>query len=75
MIFIIIIFFLDTIYIYIGEIAFGVPFSSIKNGLAAFETIPAAGTAQLFAFIGLLELGFGARQEEIEEAQLKASGE
>jgi len=57
-----------------GEIAFGVPFSSIKSGLAAFETIPAAGTAQLFAFIGLLELGFGARQEEIEEAQLKASG-
>jgi len=57
-----------------GEIAFGVPFSSIKSGLAAFETIPAAGTAQLFVFIGLLELGFGARQEEIEEAQLKASG-
>jgi len=28
----------------------------------------------LFVFIGLLELGFGARQEEIEEAQLKASG-
>jgi hypothetical protein len=57
-----------------GEIAYGVPFSSVKNGLAALETIPAAGLAQIFAFIGLLELGFGSRQEEIEEAQLKASG-
>ena len=57
-----------------GEIAFGVPFSSIKSGLAAFESIPAAGSAQIFFFIGLLELGFGARQEEIEAAQLKASG-
>lgn len=57
-----------------GEIAYGVPFSSVKNGLAALETIPAAGLAQIFAFIGLIELGFGARQEEIEAAQLKASG-
>ena len=51
-----------------------VPFSSIKNGLAAFDTIPFAGFVQLFFFIGLIELGFGARQEEIEAAQLKASG-
>jgi hypothetical protein len=57
-----------------GEIAYGVPFSSVKNGLAAFDTIPAAGIAQIVAFIGLIEIGFGARQEEIEEAQLKASG-
>lgn len=57
-----------------GEIAYGVPFSSVKNGLAALETIPAAGVAQIIAFIGLIELGFGARQEEIEAAQLKASG-
>jgi hypothetical protein len=57
-----------------GEIAFGVPFSSVKNGLAALETIPAAGVAQIIAFIGLIEIGFGARQEEIEAAQLKASG-
>ena len=57
-----------------GEIAYGVPFASIKSGLAAFEGIPAAGTAQLFFFIGLIELGFGTRQEEIEAAQLKASG-
>jgi hypothetical protein len=57
-----------------GEIAFGLPFSSIRAGLAAFQDIPPAGLAQIFFFIGLLELGFGARQEEIEEAQLKASG-
>ncbi|CAK9251138.1 unnamed protein product [Sphagnum jensenii] len=57
-----------------GEIAYGVPFTSVKNGLAAFETIPGAGIAQIIAFIGLIEIGFGARQEEIEAAQLKASG-
>ena len=57
-----------------GEIAYGVPFSSVKNGLAAFDTIPAAGIAQIVAFIGLIELGFASRQEEIEAAQLKASG-
>eukprot|EP00601_Ochromonadales_sp_CCMP2298_P010811 CAMPEP_0173265264 /NCGR_PEP_ID=MMETSP1142-20121109/28480_1 /TAXON_ID=483371 /ORGANISM="non described non described, Strain CCMP2298" /LENGTH=198 /DNA_ID=CAMNT_0014200987 /DNA_START=17 /DNA_END=613 /DNA_ORIENTATION=+ len=50
-----------------GEIAFGVPFSSVKAGLAAFDTIPAAGLAQIFAFIGVLELGFGSVQEDIEE--------
>jgi hypothetical protein len=57
-----------------GEIAYGVPFSSVKNGLAALDTIPAAGTAQIIAFIGLIELGFAARKDDIEEAQLKASG-
>mmetsp|Transcript_8351 Transcript_8351/g.8508 ORF Transcript_8351/g.8508 Transcript_8351/m.8508 type:complete len:200 (+) Transcript_8351:46-645(+) len=57
-----------------GDIAYGLPFSEMKTGLAAFETIPAAGIAQTVAFIGLIELGFQARQEEIEEAQLKASG-
>lgn len=39
-----------------GEIAFGVPFSSIKSGLAAFDTIPFAGAVQIFVFIGLLEV-------------------
>ena len=57
-----------------GDIAYGVPFSSMKTGLAAFDTIPAAGIAQIFIFIGAIELGFGSRQAEIEEAQLKASG-
>jgi len=57
-----------------GEIAYGVPFSSVKNGLAALDTIPAAGVAQIIAFIGLIELGFAARKDDIEAAQLKASG-
>eukprot|EP01035_Chromulina_nebulosa_P027089 gene27089-35576_t len=57
-----------------GEIAYGVPFSSVKNGLAALETIPAAGVAQIIAFIGLIELGYAARKDDIEAAQLKASG-
>jgi hypothetical protein len=56
-----------------GEIAFGVPFSSVKSGLAALETIPAAGTLQIIAFIGLIEAGFLARKSDIEAAQLKAS--
>jgi hypothetical protein len=30
-----------------GDIAYGVPFSSVKNGLAAIETIPPAGVAQV----------------------------
>eukprot|EP01035_Chromulina_nebulosa_P023150 gene23150-30000_t len=57
-----------------GEIAYGIPFSSVKNGLAALETIPAAGIAQIIAFIGLIELGYAARKDDIEAAQLKASG-
>jgi hypothetical protein len=51
-----------------GEIAFGVPFTSVKAGLAALDTIPVAGLAQLFFFIGLLELGFSTVQEDIEKA-------
>ncbi len=56
-----------------GDISPGVPFASVRNGLAALSDIPAAGLAQIIAFIGLIELGFGARQEEIEEKQLEAS--
>ena len=40
-----------------GEIAYGVKFTDIKSGLAAFTDIPAAGIMQLFFFIGLMELG------------------
>eukprot|EP01041_Mallomonas_annulata_P012933 gene12933-biopygen6356 len=56
-----------------GDIAYGVPFSSMKTGLAAFDTVPAEGITQIVAFIGLIELGFNSRQAEIEAAQLKAS--
>ena len=51
-----------------GDIAPGLPFSSMKAGLAAFDTIPAGGLAQIILFIGALELGFGLRQKDIEEA-------
>jgi len=44
------------------------------SGLKAFDVIPLAGIAQIVAFIGLIELGFNSRQEEIEEAQFEASG-
>lgn len=56
------------------DIAPGIPFSSIKSGLAAFDTIPVSGTIQLILFIGILELGFKLRKDDIEAAQLKASG-
>ena len=57
-----------------GEIAYGIPFTSVKNGLAALDTIPAAGIAQIIAFIGLIEVGYNIRKDDIEAAQLKASG-
>ena len=56
-----------------GEIAYGIPFSSVKNGLAALDTIPLSGIAQIVAFIGLIELGYGIRKDDIEAAQLTAS--
>jgi hypothetical protein len=54
-----------------GEIAFGVPFSSMKTGLAVFTTLPGAGLLQLFFFIGLMELGFSTVQADIEDACTK----
>ena len=69
-----------------GEIAYGIPFTSIKSGLGAIAgpwslwsepavgSIPAAGIAQLLGFIGLIEVGFNLRKDDIEAAQLKASG-
>jgi hypothetical protein len=41
-----------------GDIDFhGTSFASIPSGLAALETIPAAGVLQIVAFIGFLDLG------------------
>jgi hypothetical protein len=54
-----------------GDIAPGLPFTQMKAGLAAFDTIPAGGIAQIILFIGALELGFGLRQADIEEACVK----
>ena len=49
-----------------GDIAYGTPFASMKTGLAAFDTIPAAGVFQIFFFIGLIELGFGSIKDDLE---------
>jgi hypothetical protein len=46
----------------------------MKAGLAVFDTLPGWGVAQLFLLVGFAEFGFALRKEEIEEAQLKASG-
>ena len=56
-----------------GDIAYGLPFTSIKSGLAAFDTIPFYGTLQLIFFIGLIEGGFRDRKADIEAAQIQAS--
>ena len=55
-----------------GDIFPGVPFASIRAGLAAFEDLPITTTVVIIALIGLMEIGYGARQEEIEDAQLRA---
>jgi hypothetical protein len=54
-----------------GDIAFGVPYSSMKAGLAAFDTIPAAGLLQIFIFIGLLETGFAYAEKDIADDSVK----
>ena len=50
-----------------GDIAYGLPFASMKTGLAALDTIPAAGIFQTILFIGAIELGFGSIQDELED--------
>ena len=49
-----------------GDIAFGVPFSGVKAGLAGLSDIPVAGLMQLFFFIGLAEAGFSTVEKDIE---------
>jgi hypothetical protein len=56
-----------------GEIAHGVPFASIKNGFAAFDTVPVGGLVQIIMFVGLLEMGYTTRKAEIEEVHLAKS--
>ena len=51
----------------------GTPFSSVKNGFAALETMPAFGIFQIVAFVGLLEIGYTHRKAEIEEVHLAKS--
>jgi len=47
----------------------------MKAGLGALETIPIEGITQILLFIGLIEVGFYQRKDDIEEAQLQASRE
>jgi Chlorophyll A-B binding protein len=56
-----------------GDIAFGVPYSSMKAGLGALETVPIGGLVQLVLFIGVLEMGYTTRKDEIEKVHLEKS--
>ena len=56
-----------------GDIAYGVPFSSVKVGLAGLETVPFGGLVQIILFIGLLEMGYTSRKAEIEKVHLEKS--
>jgi hypothetical protein len=56
-----------------GDIAYGTPFSSVKNGFAALETMPAFGIFQIILFVGVLEIGYTSRKEEIESVHLAKS--
>ena len=51
-----------------------ISFKDIPCGIAALETLPQTSLIELVALIGLLEVGFSLKQEDIEEAQLRASG-
>ena len=51
-----------------------ISFKDIPNGLAAIEKLPQNSLIELVVLIGLLEVGFSLKQEDIEEAQLRASG-
>ena len=50
-----------------GDVAFGLPFSEMKTGLAALDTIPSGGVYQIICFIGLGELGFSTIKDELED--------
>jgi hypothetical protein len=41
--------------------------NEVKNGLAAFDTLPTAGLAVTFLTIGAIELGFASCKEDLEE--------
>ena len=52
----------------------GVPFSSIRNGITGFQDLPIEFVIPFVGFVGFLEIIFGARQDEIEDSLLDASG-
>jgi hypothetical protein len=57
-----------------GDIAHGVPFTSVKAGLAAFDTIPSTRILQIIIFIGLMELGFASIQDSLQDLCLDFAG-
>jgi hypothetical protein len=52
----------------------GTDFSKIPTGLAALSALPADAIFGTLLVVALIEGGYAARKEEIEEAQLTASG-
>ena len=52
----------------------GYDFSTIPTGLAALSALPAEAIFGTLLTVALIEGGYAARKDEIEEAQLKASG-
>ena len=54
-----------------GDIAYGVPFSSIKTGLAVLGSAPAPGLLQVFIFVGIIESGFAYKEKEIADDSVK----
>jgi hypothetical protein len=55
-----------------GELAHGLPFASVKNGLAALESIPIDGYMHVVGTIGLLELGYTAVEKEMAQASCES---
>ena len=52
----------------------GYDLSNVKSGLAALTDLPVEAIFGTLLTVALIEGGFAARKDEIEEAQLKASG-
>ena len=69
------------IYKFPGDIAPGISFASIPNGIAALEAVPALGWAQMFFLIGAVDFrgvlilgdteGKGKTPEQLEKAKLQ----
>jgi hypothetical protein len=55
-----------------GELSHGVPFSSVKNGLAALENLPLDAIVQIVGTIGLLELGYTAVEKDVAKASCES---
>ena len=52
----------------------GAPFSSMKTGLVGLSDIPLSVLFAMVSFIGLIDIGFTSRKDEIESVHLQKSG-